>query len=88
MPATASIIRGWLEKLYWHESQYTHLIIRCDRFDYHGDPRDSCCYPVYVKRGEDVREKVSKGGDRLMEVYSASHGLEEQMAQPRVFNYD
>jgi hypothetical protein len=48
-------------------------------------------YPVYVKKGQDVREIGAqydgKNMDYLMEVYNLSMDLEAQLAELRSFNY-
>lgn len=88
MPASKSDIQGWLAKA--QEKGATHLIVRCDPFDYHGGGHDGCCYPVEVMPGEDPRERSEDSGDRLMEVYSLTgkHAIEEQMSEVRAFHYD
>lgn len=62
----------------------THLIVVCDTFD-HED------YPVYVKKGEDVRERVSHydgpNMQKVMEVYSYKKTWAEQ-SSGRVWNLD
>lgn len=91
MPASRSLILRWLEEA--KANGATHLVVRCDTFDYHGDAGDSCCYPVFVTETneDDVRkEAVGSGGDRLMEVYSLTgkHTVEAQMRERRAFHYD
>lgn len=88
MPATLAQIKGWLSKA--QSEGATHMLVRCDSFDYRGSPGDSCCYPVSVMPGEDVREKVDSGGDRLMEVYSLTgkHSIESQLRETRARHYD
>lgn len=88
MPATRATLSRWFDE--GVEKGHTHMIVRCDDFDYHGNPDDPCCYPVYMtKDGEDsVREEAHHGGgDRLMEVYDLRMDKEEQFAQRRTFNY-
>lgn len=94
MPASRSTILRWLNKA--KEQGATHLVIRCDQFDYSGDPSDGCCYPVFVMPNEApdeqrVRERAyGSGEDRLMEVYSLTglHSIEDQMRERRAFHYD
>lgn len=63
----------------------THMIVVCDTFDYED-------YPVYVKPGEDVREKYEqyngKNMQRVMEVYSLKKSKESQLDERRVFHFD
>lgn len=86
MPATRSVIEGWLREA--RDQGATHLVVRCDSFDYRGGASDSCCYPVYVMPGEDVRKITDGGGDRLMEVYSMRLTDEYQLRESRAFHYD
>jgi hypothetical protein len=89
MPASRDDIRRWLDAA--RAENATHLIVKCDTFDYTGGRSDGCCYPIPVRHGEDVREKAVANGDRLMEIYSltGTHSVEEQLATSgRVFNYD
>jgi hypothetical protein len=64
----------------------THMIVVCDTFDYED-------FPVYVKKGEDVREIVQKYKDpdrmsKVMEVYSYKKTFEGQETVGRfVFDY-
>lgn len=84
-------IQRWLDKLYDPEGEYTHMVVRCDTFEYRGSPYDKCCCPVYfiAKSFEDAYKQANDAGDRVMEVYSRSHTREEQAAtRARVFNYD
>jgi hypothetical protein len=85
MAASRSTIEGWLKEA--QAEGATHMLVRCDNF---GDPMGSCCYPVFVYPGKDVRSAASEGGDRLMEVYSftGKHTVESQMKESRAFNYD
>jgi hypothetical protein len=87
MPATIFDIRSWVER---RPPEATHMIVKCDTFDYRGDPGDQCCYPVYVTPDEDVREKEQENRDRTMEVYSftGKHSIASQLNSGRVHNYD
>lgn len=63
------------------------MIVVCDSFDYED-------YPVYVKKGEDVRAKHKEYIDgkhsmqRVMEVYSLNQDKEKQLNEHRAFNFD
>ncbi len=72
----------------------THLIVVCDTFDYED-------YPVYVMPGEKAIEVAVKHGDpknpttedrqkmqKVMEVYSLSLPMEDQLNEKRAFHYD
>lgn len=87
MPATRNDINHWLDRLY-EDPNLTHMIVRCDSFEFSGHVGDKCCYPVYVEQGEDVHKRAHEGGDRLMEVYSRNHTREEQMNEHRAHHYD
>ncbi len=82
MAATKEKIRKWLEG--GNPRFISHMIVVCDTFD-HND------YPVYISKSEDVNERVAKikaqEMTRIMEVYSYSIDLEEQLNESRVFNY-
>lgn len=84
MAASRSDINAWLDRLY-DDDDVTHMIVVCDSFDWED-------YPVYVTKGENVREKESEYKDksmqRVMEVYSASHDRDSQMTERRAFHYD
>jgi len=81
MTTKDDIIR-WLEA--GLDKKATHMIVVCDSFD-HED------YPVYVKQGQDARERAAeydgKNMQRIMEVYNFSIDLKEQLAERRAFNY-
>lgn len=83
MAASRTDISGWFDR--GVEEGATHLIVVCDSWDYED-------YPVFVKSGEDAREKASeysgKNMQRVMEVYSLSQDKEQQMAEHRAFHYD
>lgn len=82
MGTTREEIRQWLER--GKTDGATHMIVVCDTFD-HED------YPVFVKPDEDVRkvhEQYSGNMQRVMEVYSYTRDLEEQLAQARAHNFD
>jgi hypothetical protein len=61
----------------------THMIVVCDTFDYED-------YPVYVARGQNVRdiESAHTGNmQHVMEVYNLSLPMEQQLNEVRSFNY-
>jgi hypothetical protein len=82
MAATVSTISRWFVEGVAEGA--THMIVVCDTFD-HED------YPVFVKPGEDVREKEkSYSGremQRVMEVYNLGMEMSDQLSQRRAFNY-
>lgn len=85
MAATADDIRGWLKVLY-EDDGFSHMAIFCDTYDWDD-------YPVYIEKGTDPQAYVQKYMEdhemqRLMEVYSRNHTLEEQMGERRAFHYD
>lgn len=81
---TRSEIENWLRRLY-EDDDLSHMIVVCDTFDYED-------YPAYVKKDEDVRDRAREIEDmkmqRLMEVYSKTYTLEDQMAERRAFHFD
>lgn len=83
MGTTREEIREWLER--GKKEDATHMIVVCDTFD-HED------YPVFVHKNENVhevhKEYDGKNMQRVMEVYSFAKDLEEQLAAPRVHNFD
>jgi hypothetical protein len=89
MPASREDLDRWFDE--GVKQGATHMIVRCDDWDFRGDPRDQCCYPVYVRgSAQKVREEVDKGTDRLMEVYRLEGDRKEEQvgAAGRVFNYE
>lgn len=79
---TRDEIQGWFER--GVEQGATHMIVVCDTFD-HDD------YPVFVKPGEDVREREkyyrNASMQRVMEVYNLTGDMAAQLSQARAFNY-
>jgi len=62
----------------------THMIVVCDTFDWSD-------YPVYVKKGEDVRaieQKYTGNMQKIMEVYNLNVCVDKQLNQERSFNYE
>jgi hypothetical protein len=86
MAASKEDIRRWLQEGS-KDPDCTHVIVACDTFDYED-------YPVYVKKGEDVQERIKeysgKNMQRVMEVYSLTgkYSIAEQMKEGRAFHYD
>ncbi len=81
-------IRAWLTRdttfMGDKVADCSHMLVVCDTYDYDD-------YPVWVKRGEDVREveaEHSKNMQRVMEVYSFNHDIEAQLNEHRAFHYD
>ena len=83
MAKVAEDIRRWLE--YAKAQGSTHLIVVYDEFECDD-------YPVHVMPGENVQKKMEeydkKDMQKVVEVYSFKHGIDEQLAQGRVFNLD
>lgn len=84
MAATKLEIQGWLDKLY-AEDHLTHMLVVCDTYDWSD-------YPVYVTNEQDVRAVVDAHKDlnmqKVMEVYSRTYSVEDQLAEYRAFHYD
>lgn len=82
MHTTQQLIEDWFSR---KPENATHMIVVCDTYDWED-------YPVYVYKGQDSREIAKKydgkNMQKLMEVYSYSKNLEEQLNQHRCFNYD
>jgi hypothetical protein len=62
------------------------MIVACDTFDYED-------FPVNVMPGEDPKKKAAEYDNpnkmlRLMEVYSLSRDIEEQLRERRAFHYN
>lgn len=81
MAATHKDISTWIERA---TDQHSHVIIVCDTFE-HED------YPVFVKKSEDVRKVYehyrTAEMSRVMEVYNLALPLNDQLAEPRAFNF-
>jgi len=85
MRTTKNEIRNWLEGA-WLENdikEYSHMIVVCDTFNYDD-------YPVYVKRGDSVKETIeshhNKEMQMVMEVYDLYQDIEEQLTKVRTWN--
>lgn len=82
MAANRSDIQEWFERGVCEGA--THMIVVCDTFN-HED------YPVFVKEGEDAREKAKQYDgremQRIMEVYDLRKDMGDQLNAHRVFNY-
>lgn len=83
MATTQEEIKEWLEEAKRNGS--THMLVVCDTYDYED-------YPVYVKKGQNCQDVVSayhgKDMQRVMEVYSMSKDLKEQLNVHRSWNID
>lgn len=76
-------IRSWLEE--GRAQHATHVVIACDTFNWED-------YPIYVKKGDDIRKIVTEHDgpnmQKVMEVYNLSKDIEKQLgSKNRVFNY-
>lgn len=75
-------IKKWLEEA--KRVNATHMIVVCDKFDWSD-------YPIFVMKGEDVRQVVAeydnKNMQKVMEVYNLSMDIDKQLEQPMAFNY-
>lgn len=83
LAADKETIRKWLEKGKQME-ECTHVVIVYDTFDHHD-------YPVFVKRGEDIKEVVNSYNNpqemsSVMEVYSMTMDIEKQLEERRVYH--
>ena len=69
-------IREWLEEA--REMGATHMLVVCDTFDWED-------YPVFVKPGDSIHDNIAhfhgKNMQKIMEVYSMSEDLEEQLSE-------
>jgi hypothetical protein len=83
MGTTREDIRRWLKE--GKPKGATHMIVMCDTFDYDD-------YPVYIGPCQNIRSEVNKRNGRnmqkVMEVYSYNHDLEDQLTEHRAFHYD
>lgn len=87
MPAQKSDLSTWFDQ--GKSRGATHMIVKCDDFDFKGGTHDNCDYPVYVRPGQDPREVDKNNHDRTMEVYNLRLPKEKQINNgKRVFNYD
>lgn len=79
MAASKGLIRNWLQRTTKEDS---HMLVVCDTFDYED-------YPVFVKKTEDVNNKIkrySENMQQVVEVYNLSINLESQLEAHRVWN--
>lgn len=93
MPTTKEDLKNWLYREYHQKAtkkniakmkkEYSHMIVVCDTWDYED-------YPVYVKRTENIHDKISeyngKNMQKIMEVYSYDLDLDEQLETMRCYN--
>jgi len=82
MGTTKANIRGWIEDAQG-ERDISHVIIVCDTFDWED-------YPVRVKIGQDVREKMKEYNhtnmQKIMEVYNLGMDIEKQLNEHRAYH--
>ena len=82
MAATKQDIEEWFKQ--GVREKATHMIVVCDTFDWDD-------YPVYVKKGDDVRtEQAKRNGanmQQVMEVYNLKKPMDKQMKEGRCFSY-
>jgi hypothetical protein len=75
-------IRKWFEN--GNIDNNTHMIVVCDTFDWDD-------YPVYVSKDQNVRKRYDQihgvNMQIVMEVYSYSISIEEQLNQTKCFNF-
>jgi len=83
MPASAAAIRTWLNEA--SDGGARWVVIKCDQFEYRGDPSDDCCYPVPLTRASEVH-KVMGNGDRTMEVYDLALSIDSQMKETKAWH--
>jgi hypothetical protein len=80
---TKDQIRRWLLRAQ-KESKYSHVMIVVDQFDYED-------YPVLVSSDEDIQKVFedynNKSMQKVMEVYSLSMDLEDQLNEYRAFHF-
>ena len=85
MAVTREGIRQWLQQAK-KEGGISHVIIVCDNFDYED-------YPVNVKTGQDVHERMrdfsnGKNMQQIMEVYNMKMDIEKQLGEHRAYHPD
>lgn len=78
-----STIQAWYDR--GVNTEYTHMAVFWDSFD--GMDGD---YPVYIEAQDEdhARRTVANHQDKLMEVYSYSVPIEDQIDLRRSFTYD
>lgn len=91
---TEEDIKGWFME--GKEKGATHIIVVCDTFSYED-------YPIFVMPDEDVRKKSFEYGrdngnglpslendkmSKVMEVYSLSLPMEDQLKEFRAWHFD
>jgi hypothetical protein len=81
MAATKEDLKRWFQE--GVEKSATHMIVVCDTFDYDD-------YPVFVKRGENIEDKIAHYNDKnmqtIMEIYNLHSMTWEQQEHGRAFN--
>lgn len=78
---TKEDIKNWIDNA---PKGSTHMIIVCDTFAWED-------YPVYIKKGENVKEIErginGKSMQRVMEVYNLKKSIKKQLSKNRSFTY-
>ena len=62
-----------------------HMLVVCDTFDYSD-------YLIYVSKNQSIRDEFAKRDgknmEKVMEVYSYTRNLEDQLNEHRTFHFD
>lgn len=66
MPATRADLTRWFDE--GVERGASHMVVKCDDFEFRGSPDDQCCYPVYASSKREAVE-IEGRGDPTKEVY-------------------
>ena len=81
MSTTREEIRKWLNDAKMADA--SHVIVVCDTYDYSD-------YPVFVKKTDDIHQKIDvyhgKNMQRIMEIYNLNQDIEQQLNQERCWN--
>jgi len=81
MSTSKQQIEAWLKK--GNTGENSHMIVMCDTFNWED-------YPVYISKKESASDKLeycrTSSMQKVVEVYSYSIDLEQQLEQPRAFN--
>lgn len=87
MPATRADLAQWFDE--GVEQGATHMVVKCDDFEYRGNPDDECCYPVYASSKKEAQE-IEARGDPTKEVYLLDPARRSEQLDTRsyVFVYE
>jgi len=81
MGTSVELIRSWLNA----RTDCTHMVVVCDTFSWED-------YPVHVTKDENVLDVINKydnkGMQKIMECYSYTLDIEEQLNEYRAFHVD